>query len=128
MPERREPESELDREGIPDLAEGPPEQRAAGERPDDLLPPRDRPQGADEYGTTAAEQRRREPLRDRLRREVSEDAEQAADIDEPGQIEAMSPDADDEDQEVALESPRGSRALSPEEAAMHVEPERRSGR
>jgi hypothetical protein len=58
--ERPETEpSELEREGIPDHSVS----------PDGALPPRDYAQGAEEYGTTPAEQREGEPLSRKLRRE-----------------------------------------------------------
>jgi hypothetical protein len=64
----RDPRSELEEQGIPDLQDGYPEQEWA-EDPQQAPVPGDEPMALDDYGTTAEEQRRGEPLDGRLRRE-----------------------------------------------------------
>src|SRR3954447_218121 len=66
--EQDRPPRTLDEEGIPDL-EGPlPEKAATGDPQEGTPPPSDRPAAAD-YGVTAEEQSRPEPLDRRLARE-----------------------------------------------------------
>jgi hypothetical protein len=86
----------LDEEGIPDL-EGPlPQKVATGDPQEGASPPSDRPAAAD-YGTTAREQSRPEPLDARLARELP----------------------DDESEIVGRASPPETGGLSAEEAAIH---------
>jgi hypothetical protein len=70
-PDSREPDpgSELEDEGIPDHSGALPSKVITGDPQEDYAVPRDYPIAADEFGTTAAETRDREPLDDRLRRE-----------------------------------------------------------
>lgn len=114
---------ELDEEGIPDL-----------ETPvnvdEGMIPPRDHPQGAEEFGVTAAEERADETLEQRSRRlqpdfdesSVAEAADEAAGI--GGRlIERGSEDVDavdDEKDSVADLGDDDGAALSAEEAAMHI--------
>jgi hypothetical protein len=60
----QEKESYLEEEGLPDLHDARPEE--------EVLLPRDFPQGVDEHGTTAAEQREGESLEQRVGREEPE--------------------------------------------------------
>jgi Family of unknown function (DUF5709) len=71
MPER-DPDSELEDEGIPDLADSTPERKLAAD-PQGPSVPGDQPVAVDDFGTTAAEQAAGEPLDQRVDREVPED-------------------------------------------------------
>jgi hypothetical protein len=115
----------LDAEGIPDL-EGPlPEKAATGDPQEGVAPPSDHPAAAD-YGVTADEQSRPEPLDSRLARELP---------DEPGgagadgkllvapEDEALGVD-DTEGDVIARGVEPGLAGTSAEEAAVHVVEER----
>ena len=65
----RDPESEFEDEGIPDLQEGSPAQDWA-EDPQRAPIPRDEPTAVEDFGVTADEHSTGEPLDDRLDREV----------------------------------------------------------
>ena len=83
---QRDPRSELENEGIPDLQDGYPEQSWA-EDPQQAPVPRDEPAALDDFGTTAEEQREGESLDGRLRREEPDpalDADPARAASEPG--------------------------------------------
>lgn len=96
---------------------------------DDVLPPPDEPQGLDEYGVTAEEQREGEPLDVRLDREEPEgegglieeqDAVPAAGrLVEPGSEAVDSVDTTPES--IAREAGIDPDALSAEEAAVRIE-------
>jgi hypothetical protein len=97
----------LDQEGIPDL-EGPlPEKAATGDPQEGASPPTDRPASQD-YGVTAEEQSRPEPLDVRLARERPD---------------VVRGDPDDADL-VARRGGDDQVGTSAEEAAMHVVEER----
>lgn len=68
MDRDRDPRSEFEDEGIPDLQDGYPEQQWA-EDPQQAPLPGEEPMAMDGHGTTEAEQREGEPLDGRLRRE-----------------------------------------------------------
>jgi hypothetical protein len=68
----RDPRSEFEDEGVPDLQDGTPEQRWAVD-PQQAPLPGDRPIAIDDYGTTAEEQYEGESLTGRLAREVPEE-------------------------------------------------------
>jgi hypothetical protein len=114
---------EMDAEGIPDLE--PPINQDEG-----MIPPRDYPQGATEFGVTAAEERAYESVADRTLREEPDFEEssvaQAADdaIGIGGRLlEPGSEDVDVLDEEkdsVATLVTEDEGALSAEEAAMHI--------
>ena len=70
------PDSQLEHEGIPDHERPLPPKVRAGDQQDGMIPPGDEPRGADEFGTTAAEQVRGESLADLL--EEEEPAEEDA--------------------------------------------------
>ncbi len=85
-----------------------------------LLPRRDHPRAASDFGTTAEEQREGEPLDDRLR-------EEEPDV-EPGEraqagrlVERDSGLTDHEKDEVAEEAPDDDQGLTAEEAAVRIE-------
>jgi hypothetical protein len=128
VPEQ-DPSSEFEAEGIPDLQDGFPEQLWA-EDPQRAPLPGDRPLAVDEFGTTAEEQRRGEPLDGRLRREEPEiepgdDAEEQPAARPAGRIveadEGARPDT--EKDAVAYEAGPDAGGFSAEEAAMRVEDE-----
>jgi hypothetical protein len=118
----------LDQEGIPDL-EGPlPAKVATGDPQEGTSPPSERPAAAD-YGVTAEEQSRPEPLDERLARErpdvVRADPERVGALVAPEDEDVDLPDDDGEvvarDASDASDDGAGESA---EEAAMHIAPER----
>ena len=114
-------ERELDAEGIP----------AVGDATDaGVIPPRDTPQGVEEFGTTAREQRIGESLADRVEREEPEVFDRALTdpdvVEQAGRIVATDTDAELRDSEAGsfgLVAEGDFGALSAEEAAMRVEDE-----
>lgn len=118
--------SELEAEGIPDL-EGSAPGMTIDDEVEGLIPPRDHPQGVDEFGTTADEERANEPLSLRVLREepdpLAEElslgdapAEQVGRLVQPGdEIDELDTTAE----EVAFDSGDDA-ALTAEEAAMHI--------
>lgn len=132
-PDEREASGEpLEAEGVPDL-EGPlAEKEATGDPQEGVAPPNYYPKAATDWGTTAEEQRRLEPLDVRLSREEPELAPGDATPDpdewrEPIRlIDEGDEDVDLEDDEkdlVASESDDEPDDFSAEEAALHIEPE-----
>jgi hypothetical protein len=125
-----DPSSELEAEGVPDL-EGPLESKQlTGDPQEGLMPPGEAPQGALEYGVTAAEQEIDEPLAERVRREVPDvlppaDADDTASGQPAGRLvdEAdLDVDVIDEvKEEVAHDVGPSGGAPTPEEGAMRVE-------
>jgi len=112
----------LDEEGIPDL-EGPLAEKAAtGDPQEGVSPPSDRPASFD-YGITAEEQSRPEPLDVRLAREVP-DTEALGAEPEAGVLVAPDDEAlgleDAEPDLVARAGDGLAENTSAEEAAMHV--------
>jgi hypothetical protein len=115
--------SDMDAEGIPDL-------ETPINQDEGLIPPRDHPQGVEEFGITAAEERGDEPLADRVLREEPDfdegDVARAADDAIEGQlVDAGSADVeglDDEKDVVATEVSGDDERIAPsaEEAAMHI--------
>src|SRR5688500_3438841 len=115
-------ERELDEEGIP----------AVGDATDSgVIPPRDTPQGVEEFGTTVQEQRLGESLAERVEREEPDVFDR--DITDPGTVgQAGRLVATDTDESELHDAEAGSfglvadgdlGALSAEEAAMRVEDE-----
>ena len=112
---------DLDEEGIPDL-------ETPVNEDEGMIPPRDHPQGVEEFGITAAEQRTGEPIADRVLREEPDFDEstvgQAADEAIGGRLlEPGSEDVDVLDEEkdsIATLVTDGEDGLSAEEAAMHI--------
>ena len=124
-------ERELDAEGIPSVGDA----TDAG-----MVPPGDRAQGAESFGTTAAEQQRGESLADRVGREepdvlelVAIEAEaELAEVDDTEVVGAGRLVATDTDETELFDDEAGSfgivadgdpGALSAEEAAMRIEVE-----
>lgn len=138
VPER-DPRSELEDEGIPDMQDGTPGQQWSVD-PQQQPVPGDQPMAVDDYGTTVDEQIQGEPLSDKLAREVPDEqpveGEAAAQPEEPsGQFwdeprpagRLVSPDEGarevEEPQEIADEVGPDAGGYSAEESAMRVEPE-----
>lgn len=113
--------ADMDAEGIPDLE--PPINEDEG-----MIPPRDHPQGVEEFGITAAEERAYESVADRSLREEPDFDEssvaQAADAAIGGRlVEPGSGDVDEIDDEkdsIATLVAEDEGALSAEESAMHI--------
>ena len=63
------PAPDVTEAGVPAVDEVPEEMMRTGEMPEGEMPPLEHPQGVEEYGTTAAEERRPEPIQDRVIRE-----------------------------------------------------------
>ena len=107
---------ELDEEGIPSLQDA-----VTSDGSEELPPPRDHPQGATEFGTTVAEERRGESLAQRVRREERDVV--TGETGETGPlVDPADEDVDDVDDEPAMVATRADsgQALSAEEAAVHV--------
>ncbi len=112
----------LDAEGIPDL-EGPLSQKAAtGDPQEGVAPPTDHPASTD-YGVTADEQSRPEPLDVRLARELP-DVEELGASPEAGELVAAEDEAlglaDDEPDLVGRSVLDPGEGLSAEEAAVRI--------
>jgi hypothetical protein len=112
---------DLDAEGIPDL-------ETPINEDEGIIPPRDHPQGVEEFGVTAAEERGYESVADRTDREEPDFDEtsvaEAADEAIGGRLlEQGSGDVDEIDDEkdsvASLGDDEGA-ALSAEESAMHI--------
>jgi hypothetical protein len=111
----------LDEEGIPDL-EGPlPGKVATGDPQEGTAPPSDRPASLD-YGVTAEEQERGEPLERRVAHELPDEIrpdDESPVLVAPEDDDDVPGDPDDEQDLVARDA-GGDDALSAEEAAVHV--------
>jgi hypothetical protein len=132
-PDEREKSGEpLEAEGVPEL-EGPlPEKEITGDPQEGVSPPNYFPKAATDWGTTAEEQRRFEPLDVRLQREqpdlpggdaVPDDdgwREPVRLIDEGDEDVGLE---DDEKDMVALGAEEEPDDFSAEEAALHIERE-----
>lgn len=119
----------LEEEGIPELEDQPVGKVLSGETPEGVVPPRDYPLGAEEFGTTQAEDAMGESLAQRVAREVPDRpvGEGLDDEDEPLAGRLVQPDlgvvdVDDTPEEVGEAVPDAA-GLSAEEEAMHVERE-----
>jgi hypothetical protein len=114
-------DDELESEGIPDL-------ETPINEDEGMIPPRTHPQGVDQFGVTAAEERGDEPIAERVRREEPDFDErgvgEAADEAIGGRLlERGSEDVDaidDEKDSVATLVTEDEGALSAEEDAMHI--------
>lgn len=112
--------SDIEAEGIPPLDDAPPGLDDEYNQIEGMMPPREEPVGADEFGITPEEERQQEPLAERALREEPDVA--AGDRDTVGRlIEADRGvvDVDEEETAVARET-EDDDALSAEEAAMHI--------
>lgn len=130
MPDRDD--DSLESEGVPDL-EGPlAEKEITGDPQEGVSPPNYSPKASTDWGVTAEEQRRLEPLDVRIRRERPDFGARDVgfDPDEWQDPVRIVDDADtdvglrDEEGElVALDGEDGATDLSAEESAIHVEEE-----
>jgi len=133
-PDEREKSGEpLEAEGVPDL-EGPlPEKEATGDPQEGVAPPNYYPKASTDWGTTAEEQRRLEPLDTRLQREEPEFVPGDVVPDEDAWREPVRL-LDEGDEDVELEDDEKDLVaydaeddepddFSAEEAAVHIEPE-----
>ncbi len=117
----------LEEEGIPELEEQPPGKVLSGETPEGIVPPRDYPLGAEEHGTTAAEEAIGETVALRAAREEP-DLASAPLLGDDGatlagrlvQPDSGMVDVDDTAEEFGYDVADGA-ALSAEEAAIRVE-------
>lgn len=119
-------ETSPEEEGIPDVDEMPAGMALTGDPLEGIVPPRDHPMAADEYGTTVAEEELGESLEQRILREEPEPQgwSRAGDV-EPAAGRLVQPDegmidVDDTAEEVA-ELADGYVALSAEEEAVRIE-------
>ncbi len=122
-------EAALEEEGIPELEDQPAGKVLSGETSEGLVPPRDYPLGAEEFGTTAAEDAMGETLAQRVAREVPDApvGDGLDDDDEPLAGRLVQPDLGvvdvDETAEEVGEAVPDVGGLSAEEEAMRVERE-----
>lgn len=120
----RDPRSELEDQGIPDLQDGYPEQDWA-EDPQQAPVPGDEPVAVDDFGTTAEEQREGESLDGRLNREEPEPLLGPAG-EEPRRSGRLVQDDegvrdDTESEEVATDVGPDAGGFSAEESAIRIE-------
>ena len=117
---------ELEAEGIPRLDDSDPAVEG-------MIPPRDFPQGVEEFGITAAEERMQEPLAERVLREEPDfdeddleleldDEDLASDVDHVGRLVEPESGVDeiDETKEVVAFEAEDASDMTAEEAAMHI--------
>lgn len=136
-----EPADPFEEEGLPVSEDGLPSKRITGDTQDGMIAPHDYPLAVDEYGVTAAEQERGEPLDLRLSREEPE-VTAAADLPADDSYRVESPYPEDPEEKVGriVDTDEGARTdtekdvvasdvgtdtggFSAEERAMHIEPE-----
>lgn len=113
---------DFEAEGIPAIEDPPPGLEDDYNQVEGMMPPRDYPVGAEEFGITPQEGRLQEPLADRVLRE--EPDVMADTLDDGSVSRLVEPDQgvaglDTERDAIAAES-YDSDALSAEEAAMHI--------
>jgi hypothetical protein len=115
----------LEQEGIPELEDQPAGKVLTGETPEGIIPPRDYPVGAEEYGTTVAEETVGETVGQRVAREepdLSGDGVRGDDRHLAGRL--VQPDAgmavDDTAEELGDAVPDMA-GLSAEEEAVRIE-------
>jgi hypothetical protein len=121
----RDPRSELEDQGIPDLQDGYPEQQWA-EDPQQAPVPGDEPLALDDYGTTAEEQSEGESLDGRLSREEPDVGPGGAETPRrAGRLvqEDEGVRDDTESEEIAQDVGPDAGGFTAEEAAMRVEDE-----
>ncbi|MGN6472682.1 MAG: DUF5709 domain-containing protein [Mycobacteriales bacterium] len=128
-----DPGSALEDAGIPDLSDALPEKVITGDAQEELAPPGEEPGASVEFGTTAEEARRGEPLAGRLAREEpdvqrlrgdGDDNPYPTDRDEEvGRLAELREDETGKQQDAWAESVGADRGgFAPEERAMHDEP------
>lgn len=112
--------NDLEAEGIPAIEEAPPGMEDAYNQVEGMMPPRDDPVGAEEFGITREEERMDEPLAERVRREEPE----TMPGDDGGVGRLVEPDQgvaglDDEATNIAVDSADDA-GMSAEESAVHI--------
>ncbi|MBW3669224.1 MAG: hypothetical protein KY443_08430 [Actinobacteria bacterium] len=112
--------NDLEAEGIPAIEDAPPGLDDAYNQVEGMMPPRDHPVGAEEFGITPEEERMDEPLADRVRREEPE----TMPGDDTGVGRLVEPDQgvaglDDEPTNIAGDSADND-GMSAEESAVHI--------
>ncbi|MGH9154234.1 MAG: DUF5709 domain-containing protein [Acidimicrobiales bacterium] len=128
-----EPVSDLEKEGIPDLEGAYPGEAATGLSWDGVVAPGDAPRAAEDFGTTAAEERLDEPLSRRVGRETPDGAGAGqSTVDDIAAarrlVETQQGPVDDEEGDlVGGMASYDPGALSAEEAAVHVVDEAEAG-
>lgn len=128
-----EPVSDLEKEGIPDVEGAFPGEAATGLSWDGIVAPGDAPKAAEDFGTTAAEERLDEPLSRRVERETPDEAGAGqTTVDDIAAarrlVEAQQGPADDDEGDlVGGMASHDPGALSAEEAAVHVVDEEEAG-
>jgi len=115
------PAPDITEAGIPAIDEVPEEMIRTGDTMEGELPPLEHPQGVEEYGITAAEQRRPESLEDRVAREQPDVLGGAGAGVSPltppdSAAGTLDPDAD----LLGEEEAQVEDTLAPEEAALHL--------
>jgi hypothetical protein len=114
------PAPELIEDGVPATEEVPEELLLTGDAAEGSMPPLDRPQGVNQWGTTALEEREGEPLDVRLRREQPDFPEHIEEDLPP----VLQPGAenwvDEEPDEVGEVDAAWEDSLSAEELAVHI--------
>lgn len=117
----------LEEEGIPELEDQPTGKVLSGDTSEGVVPPRDYPLAADEFGTTPGEEARGESLAQRMAREEADLGGEVlvADEDDEGAGRVVQPDlgmldADDIPEEVGDRTDEVT-GLSAEESAIRVE-------
>lgn len=113
--------SDLEAEGIPPIDDAPPGLHDEYNQIEGMMPPRDEPVGAREFGITPQEERQQEPLAQRVLREEPDVLPRMGDepvgrLVEPDQGMV---DYDVEEESVAFETADAD-GLTAEEAAMHI--------
>ncbi len=120
--DRKEDSVSPEDEGIPDHGGPAPGKEETGDPQEGLLPPSDEPRAAEDFGTTAEEQRAGESLDDKLAEEVPERSPDTRP--EFGRlVEPGSGLGDEEKDEVAEEAEDDRAGVSAEEAAVRDEEE-----
>ncbi|HVF74234.1 MAG TPA: DUF5709 domain-containing protein [Acidimicrobiales bacterium] len=114
---------DLEAEGIPAIEDAPPGLEDDYNQFEGMMPPRDHPVAAEEFGITAEEERLQEPLAERVLREEPDVMADTLDDDSVGRL--VEPDQgvaglDSERDAIASEAFGDTDALSAEEAAMHI--------
>ena len=121
------PAPELSEDGVPAIEEIPESVLLTGDPVEGDMPPLDRPQAVQDWGTTASEQLGTEPLEVRLAREVPETGTGGAEdwLDDAAGRQYLEPGADgglgdDEADSIGEADTRLEDSLSAEEAAMSI--------
>ncbi len=113
---------DLEAEGIPAIEDPPPGLEDGYNQYEGMMPPRDYPVGAEEFGITAEEERLQEPLAERVLREEPDVMVDDVDDDSVGRL--VEPDQGvaglDHERDAIASVAGDSDGLTAEEAAMHI--------